>query len=88
MCRYSVGLFDNPYYREQMFALGLRPETAYGCAYNFLLYPQPQVWKQLFLMLILFEQLAFEHRIRLRLQLLAVPAAPGAEITVSQVAVT
>lgn len=38
--RYSVGLFDNPFYREQMFALGLRPETAYGCAYDFLLYPQ------------------------------------------------
>jgi hypothetical protein len=35
-----VGLFDNPFYREQMYALGLRPETAYGCAYDFLLYPQ------------------------------------------------
>jgi len=41
--RYSVGLFDNPFYREQLFALGLRPETAYGCGYDFLLYPQPLV---------------------------------------------
>ena len=38
-----MGLFDNPFYREQLFALGLRPETAYGCGYDFLLYPQPQV---------------------------------------------
>ncbi len=38
-----MGIFDNPYYREQLFMLGLRPETAYGCAYDFLLYPQPQV---------------------------------------------
>ena len=40
--RYSVGIFDNPYYREQTFTLGLRPETAYGCAFDFLMYPQSQ----------------------------------------------
>jgi hypothetical protein len=42
LSRYSVGIFDNPYYREQMFTLGLRPDTAYGCAFHFLMYPQPQ----------------------------------------------
>lgn len=41
--RYSVGIFDNPYYRDQMFQLGLRPETAFGCGYDFLLYPQAKV---------------------------------------------
>jgi hypothetical protein len=38
-----VGLFDNPFYRDQLFAMGLRPETAFGCGYDFLLYPQPKV---------------------------------------------
>lgn len=42
-----MGIFDNPFYREQMFALGLQPETAYGCAFDFLLYPQPKVQNQL-----------------------------------------
>ncbi|GIL75651.1 hypothetical protein Vretimale_15202 [Volvox reticuliferus] len=32
----SVGLFSNPHHRRQMEALGLRPDTAFGCAVHFL----------------------------------------------------
>lgn len=31
-----VPLFDNPVYKQQLFKMGLRPETAYGCMYAFL----------------------------------------------------
>lgn len=31
-----VPLFDNALYRLQLFRMGLRPETAYGCMFNFL----------------------------------------------------
>ena len=31
-----VPLFDNALYKPQLFEMGLRPETAYGCMFNFL----------------------------------------------------
>jgi hypothetical protein len=34
-----VRLFDNPYHRSQLFRMGLRPETAVKCAFNFLFSP-------------------------------------------------
>ena len=32
-------LFANPHHRQQLFELGLRPETAFGCVLNFLMHP-------------------------------------------------
>jgi hypothetical protein len=32
-------LFDNPYHRKRLLQMGLRPETAFGCAMSFLLQP-------------------------------------------------
>ena len=34
-----VQLFDNPYHRSQLFRMGLRPETAVRCAFDFLFSP-------------------------------------------------
>ena len=34
-----IRLFDNPYHRTQLFRLGLRPETALKCLFNFLFSP-------------------------------------------------
>jgi hypothetical protein len=34
-----VRLFDNPYHRSQLLRMGLRPETAVKCAFNFLFSP-------------------------------------------------
>ncbi|KAK9919098.1 hypothetical protein WJX75_009394 [Coccomyxa subellipsoidea] len=36
-------LFYNPYHRQQLFEWGLRPETAVGCALNYLFKPRPEV---------------------------------------------
>ena len=41
--RFTVGMFENPFYRERLFRMGLRPETAFGCAFDFLLYPKRRV---------------------------------------------
>jgi hypothetical protein len=38
-----VRLFDNPYHRSQLFRMGLRPETATKCAFNFLFSPTDSV---------------------------------------------
>ena len=35
----SAVLFDNPHYRQQLQEMGLRPETAFHCAMNFLFQP-------------------------------------------------
>ena len=37
----SVRLFDNPYHAQQLRAIGLTPETAFGCAMEFLFKPNP-----------------------------------------------
>lgn len=37
----TVRLFDNPYHAQQLRALGLTPETAFGCAMEFLFQPNP-----------------------------------------------
>ncbi len=34
-----IRLFDNPYHRSQLFRMGLRPETAVKCAFDFLFSP-------------------------------------------------
>lgn len=36
-------LFDNPHHYRELYAMGLRPETAYGCALSFLFEPWPSV---------------------------------------------
>lgn len=38
-----IQLFDNPYHRGQLFEMGLRPETALSCAWNFLFSPNDAV---------------------------------------------
>jgi hypothetical protein len=40
-----VRLFDNPYHRADLFRMGLRPEMAMSCAWNFLFSPTPAVLK-------------------------------------------
>ena len=40
-----VRLFDNPYHRSQLFRMGLRPETAVRCAFDFLFSPTDQLKK-------------------------------------------
>lgn len=34
-----VELFNNPNYRHELFEMGLRPETGFGCAFWFLFEP-------------------------------------------------
>lgn len=36
-------LFDNPYHRRALAEMGLRPETAFGCAFRFLFKPNAAV---------------------------------------------
>lgn len=36
-------LFDNPYHRRALAEMGLRPETAFGCAFRFLIKPNAAV---------------------------------------------
>jgi hypothetical protein len=36
-------LFDNPYHSKQLYSMGLRPETIFGCALNFLFRPKNEV---------------------------------------------
>lgn len=36
-------LFQNPFYKTRLERWGLRPETAFGCAYHYLFRPTPQV---------------------------------------------
>lgn len=38
-------LFDNPLYQQQLYRMGLRPETAFGCAVDFLFAPAVAVRK-------------------------------------------
>lgn len=39
----SVRLFENPFHRQQLRNMGLTPETAFGCAMEFLFKPIPEV---------------------------------------------
>ena len=39
----SFRLFDNPHHRRRLRSLGLRPETAFGCAFRFLFAPNAAV---------------------------------------------
>lgn len=75
-----MGLFDNPFYREQMFALGLRPETAYGCAYDFLLYPQSKARDTCGLNSDIKYYAAPKDGVRLCLRLFPVPAIQGKKL--------
>jgi len=36
-------LFNNPVYKAQLYSMGLRPETAYGCALEYLFTPSLSV---------------------------------------------
>ncbi|KAG5189463.1 hypothetical protein JKP88DRAFT_301886 [Tribonema minus] len=36
-------LFDNPYHKEQLYMMGLRPDTAFACAFHFLFRPNSAV---------------------------------------------
>lgn len=40
----SVALFQSPHHARQMQALGLRPDTAFGCAAYYLFSPGPLMW--------------------------------------------
>ena len=40
-----VRLFDNPYHRAKLFQMGLRPETAPACIWDFLFTPTVQVYQ-------------------------------------------
>lgn len=42
----TLRLFDNPVAKPRLLEMGLRPETAFGCALNFLLQPHPIVREQ------------------------------------------
>ena len=39
----SVRLFDNPFHEQQLRNMGLSPETAFGCAVDFLFAPVPKI---------------------------------------------
>lgn len=39
----SVRLFDNPFHAQQLRNMGLTPETAFGCAVDFLFAPVPEI---------------------------------------------
>ena len=39
----TFALFDNPHYKKRLLAMGLRPDTAVGCALNFLFEPNAAV---------------------------------------------
>ncbi len=39
----TLALFDNPHYKKRLLAMGLRPDTAVGCALNFLFEPNAAV---------------------------------------------
>ena len=41
----TIALFSNPYTASQLYNLGLRPETAFGCALNYLFQPLPDMHK-------------------------------------------
>ncbi|GFR42881.1 hypothetical protein Agub_g3873 [Astrephomene gubernaculifera] len=38
----TISLFHNRFHNRQLTALGLRPSTAFGCAYNYLFFPRPE----------------------------------------------
>lgn len=38
-----VPLFDNPLYKQKLFDMGIRPETAFGCMFNFLFNLAPEL---------------------------------------------
>lgn len=38
-------LFDNPFVRRRLYQMGLRPDTAFGCAFNYLFEPHAEVLK-------------------------------------------
>jgi hypothetical protein len=39
----TAKLFNNPYHMNYLYSIGLRPETAFGCAMNFLFRPKAEV---------------------------------------------
>ena len=39
----SVSLFSNPAHAPTLYGMGLRPETAFGCALNFLFRPHAAI---------------------------------------------
>ena len=43
----SVRLFDNPHHADQLRNMGLTPETAFGCAMNYLFEPIPEVMESI-----------------------------------------
>ncbi|KAG2483130.1 hypothetical protein HYH03_017976 [Edaphochlamys debaryana] len=40
----SVSLFHNAMHQRQLYALGLRPSTAFGCALNMMFFPKPETF--------------------------------------------
>ena len=38
-----VSLFDNPYHKQELYNMGLRPDTIFACGYNFLFEPNDAV---------------------------------------------
>lgn len=41
--QYTSEIFANPHHKRQLFAWGLRPETAMGCAFHYLFKPTPSM---------------------------------------------
>ncbi len=38
----TVTLFQNIHHQRELYRMGLRPSTAFGCIYNYLLFPKPE----------------------------------------------
>jgi len=47
-------MFDNPFFKRTLFDMGLSPDTAFGCAFNFLFQPNLEMLNRLF-----FEELKY-----------------------------
>jgi len=41
----TLQLFDNPHTGRSLYRMGLRPDTAFGCAFNYLFEPHPEALK-------------------------------------------
>jgi len=38
-------IFENVFHKQQLYELGIRPDTAFGCAFEFLFKPKPEIMK-------------------------------------------
>ena len=41
----TVRMFQNPYHRRELYSMGLTPQNAFRCIFNYLFQPLPEVWE-------------------------------------------